>query len=291
MLGPVFTDDKGELPPRWQWPGLWSVNLPILVILWQSLFARAFYVPLTDYHYFATAALTWIFVALERWICFFRQPLPAGTEAPAPDLTEERGQLLRICGIVLLSLAIATFFRATSSETAGILILTSLGGLYLVCLAAAPRLTTEYLPREMALPGYLAGALALFIWANSAFSPMRVLLPVLLFLLLLFYYICLVASWGKRQVPAPLATGALLAGPLGTLYRALPLGLIFAGAALSLLGRSLQGDPILLSLGVSGLILLLLDRWSPALGGVSQRILADAALLTPALPLLITFGW
>jgi len=115
---------------------------------------------------------------------------------------------------------------------------------------------------------------------------MRILLPLLLFVLLFFYYLCIVARWSGDFLPRP-GGAALLDTPLGDLYRALPVAMIFAGTALALLTRTVAGDSLLLALGLSAFVLLMLEWWERDLPRANKRLFADLAMLTPAIPLLV----
>src|SRR5690606_18066960 len=193
------------------------------------------------------------FLAAERWIfCFKLQPeILRQSETPA-KLQHQRGSILRIGGVVLFALICIVAIRSAKTslrEVAGVLLLTSAGGAYLLALLRHRRANHEYFPREMVLAVYISGATGLFLWAHAVFSPIKILLPALLFLLLLFYYLCLAAHWAKTLLP--LAHGAsLLETPLGGYCRTLPLAMIFAGATLSIAAPGFSGDPLLLSLGV-----------------------------------------
>lgn len=284
----MFPDLKDDLPPTWQWPGLWSVNLPVLALLWHALFAHSFHIWLSGYHLFATAGLVWTFAAAERWIYFFRLHQGPPSEILAGDVIEQRDRMVRLCLLIVAGLLLIALFGARTREVGGMLIWSSLGGVYLVATRLAPERAGEFLPREMALAAYLAGTSVLFIWANAAFPPMRLLLPALLFLLLLFYYFCLIGSWANPLLP-PLPTGPMLEGSAGAIYRGVPLLLIVAALVFVLFNRDVGTNPLFLSIGVSATILLLLDFWQRFLSKAAARLLADTALLAPALPLAIGF--
>lgn len=282
----VSTDDQPGCPAPWQWPGLWSLNLPVLLVLWQMLFAQTFHVWLGGYHFAAAGALVWTFAATERWIFVFRLKRRDG-EPLSPDLIDQRSALVRICLLVGAGLVLVAVFRANVREVAGMMIWTALGGAYLVGLRLRPGPVNEFLPREMAYAAYLSGVGFLFVWANGAFPPWELVLPALLFMVLLFYYFSLVVTWSKSSVPVP-AGGALFDSPLGLAFRLVPLTLIFGGAFLAWITPAVVADQVLLTIAVSGLILLLLDLWKHSLSHSASRLLADVALLAPAIPILIT---
>lgn len=281
----VFTDTKEDLPATWQWPGLWSINVPVLILLWHLLFAQSFHIWLNGYHFFATAGLAWIFVAAERWIFFFRLRPEAATTLSG-DAAEQKGRMVRICLLIGAGILLISFVEARTREVAGILLWSSLGGAYLVGLRLAPVQMGEFLPREMGLAVYLSGTTALFVWANAGFPLVRLLLPAMLFLLLLFYYFCLVSRWAKPLLPT-LSTGAMLEGPGSVIYRSVPFLLMAAAATFLLFNQDRAANTLLLSIGVSALILLLLDFWQRFLPHRAARILADVALLSPAVPLVV----
>lgn len=287
----VLDDDdaKAVIPPAWQWPGRWALNLPVMAVVWQALFARTFFIDLAAYHYFSTLGLVWLVIAGERWLFHFRlRPSILPQLGSAADMKEQREMMLRLAWIVALALTAVALFRYNSRETAGILILSSAGGGYLLAMARSSDTSAELLPRELVLSGLVTAAAVLFIWANTAFPPMRLLLPALLFLLLLFYYFCLIGQWSVSLLPAPQGV-PLLQTSVGPLYRTLPLTMIFTGAAMALVTRTMAGDPLLLALGVSAILLLLLEYWAPKLSALQARLFADLALLTPLVPLLLLF--
>jgi hypothetical protein len=281
----VSIDQPSGNPAPWQWPGLWSLNLPVLIVLWQLFFAQTFHVWLGGYHFAAAAGLVWLFVGAERWTFFFRLRQPARPPASC-DLEEQRLAMIRIGLLVVVGLVLMAIFRAHTREVAGMLIWSSLGGLYLLGLRLKPSLTNETLPREMAYAIYLSGTGFLMVWANAAFRPLELILPSLLFLLLLFYYFALVATWAQSLVPAT-STGTLFESPLGLVFRVVPLGLIFGGVALALMSPAVAANQVLLTLGVSALTLLMVDMWQHSLPKATLRLLADAALLAPVVPMLI----
>lgn len=248
------------------------------------LFAQSFHVWLGGYHIAAAAALAWAFLATERWIFFFR--LRDGTEDDSRQAAEQRTSMVRICLLIVAGLVLVAFFRAHTREIAGMLIWTSLGGAYLLGIRLKPEQVGEILPREMALAIYLAGTVVLFTWASAAFAVTEILLPGMLFLLLLFYYFSLAVLWAKPLAPPP-STGPLFESPLGMAFRAVPVSLIFAGVFLAFLGPAMAADRLLITVGVSGLILVMLDVWQDSLDKAAARILADVALLTPVIPLLV----
>lgn len=281
----MSTDQSSGDPPPWQWPGLWSLNLPVVIVLWQLFFAQSFHVWQGGYHMAAVAGLVWAFAGAERWIFFFR--LREGIlDSPASEWEDQSAALIRIALLVVAGLVLVAIFRANTREVAGMLIWSSLGGAYLLGLRLKPDLINESLPPEMAYAIYGSGTAFLMVWANGAFGPLELLLPALLFLLLLFYYFALVATWAKPLVPAGSA-GTLFDSPFGLLFRAVPLSLLFGGLVLAFMSPVIAANQILLALGVSGLTLFLLDIWQHSLSRFSARLLADLALMAPVLPLLI----
>lgn len=279
----MSNDENAGSPAPWQWPGLWSLNQPALVVLWLLLFAQTFHVWLGLYHYATAAALAWMFVATERWLFFFR--LRANAEEETAALSEQRAAMIRICLLLIVGLVLVAGLRASPRETGGILIWSSLGGGYLLALRLYPATMSEILPREMALAIYLAGTVVLFVWAGAVFAPNEVLLPGFLLVLLLFYYFSLLVTWSRPWVPAPI-TGALFDGPLGIGFRTIPVVLIAAGVLLAVSMPLVAGDTLLMTIGVSVLILVMLDIWKKFLSAAAARIFADVAMLTPMLPLL-----
>jgi len=83
------------------------------------------------------------------------------------------------------------------------------------------------------------------------------------------------------------ANEPILEGTGGNIFRAIPIFLIAATVLLLVFNEDSTLDTLFISIGISALILLLLDAWPSPMAKPAKRIFADLAMVTPALPLLI----
>lgn len=272
------TGSEASLP--WQWPGLWSVNLPALVLLWQVLWSRSFFMPL-DFHQMATsAALVWLFVSAERVLA--SGWWPTGGLPRWGDLSHEHRAWTRIWLLTAFSLLLVLVFRTGWRELGAHLLLISAGGFYLVCQWWHPRPMARLLPGETVIPWFLTGVCVLHVAPHVPWLPF---LPLALLTAMLFtFHLSLLTPFSHSGHP-PVSSGRSQGEEI--LHWLAPPVLIGGSLALALVLRQLQLDTLAMAMTVSGLLLLALDIRSRQTGSVCSRRLADLALLSPLVPLLI----
>jgi hypothetical protein len=114
-----------------------------------------------------------------------------------------------------------------------------------------------------------------------------VLLPVALFALL-FFTICAFFSVWEREVDRAHGQTSLALGGSDHegLIRQLPLMIVVISAAAAVSGGGAVRD-VALSAAVSGILLALVDRLERRAGRQPARVLADIALMTPVVVLLL----
>src|SRR5690606_21917713 len=134
---------------------------------------------------------------------------------------------------------------------------------------------------------FLAGAATLFIWARAAFPQARYLLPAMLYVLLLFCHLRLTGSWTRSLAPVASDSAASMEKELQLIARMIAGFLVVLAFAFPFVTDDRAMLSPVVSVGVSALILLLLECWSASLARPAARVLADVALLSPVVPLAI----
>ena len=272
---------EGNFHP-WQWPGLWSVNLPLLAVLWQALWTRLFFLPAGFYQLSMTAAAVWLFVSAERMLA--AGALPGNGTAPWREWSPEARSWLRIWLLTAVSLALVLLVRAGWREAGAMWILLSVSGFYLVAKWHFPTAVNLWLPIEGILPVLLTVAIVLPLLPQVPLLP-EPFLPIAMLTGLLFgYHLFLVAAWSRREQPKDSAGGEALGD---TVFRGFAPMVILGGSLILLLLLRGRLDVLLIAMAAGAVLLAALDYWSRALSPAQSRLLADLALLSPLVPLTV----
>lgn len=253
----------------WEWPGVVSLEAPLVAALWQRLLAQTLGVPLGWPQTLLLGAGVWLVYAADRWL----DARGAGSGSPF------RHRFYR-----LHRLPVAALWLAVLGASLG-LALARLGALELSTGLALSAAALAYLLRrhgsrgqpfrelEVALLFAFGGGFFL-LFAGAPLLPLLELLAP--FSALCFVNVALIGLWegDERSVP--------LARRFPALGRALPVGTFVLAAGLLLAAPFSPYRPVYLAAALSALLLGVLARTAP-LKPTTQHALADAALLTPLL--------
>ena len=263
----------------WLWPNLLSLDAPIVAVLWQALFARCFHAPFDALAAALLVLSVWLIYAADRCLDVLKNG--GGTSisnAREPDLlargfrtaTEPaRHQFYRrhwhtILPFWIATLAIATWLAWTRLPVLlferGLALLAAIG-IYFAFVHLAPR---PWWPKEFAVGILFAVGASL-----SAWGQVRSVIDaatIVLFCMLCWINCAAIEHWENRGLPEwPVRLAAIAVGLIALifLYDKRP---ILAGAETA-----------------SAFGFVLLDRARHRLSPDALRVLADIALLTPAL--------
>lgn len=273
-------------PHWWQWPTILSLDAPAIAMLWQVLLARVVGATLGPPEIFVLGASVWLAYAADRWIEGWRL-------APAQIQTQRhyfyhrwRWPLgLLWCVVLGADLAVARFGLTSREFTGGLLLLAPVV-VYLISHQLIHRHHAWRAPKEICVALLLGGGVAVF-----PVSPTDVVIrplaePLGLFCLLAFANCALISLWEKGVDEAHGQTSLALQFRSARVFsRALP-WLLAAGAGLLVPGAAGAVRSAVGCVALSGALLGLTDLAQPRIGPRLARVLADAALLTPLLPLL-----
>ena len=252
----------------WEWPGVVSLEAPLVAVLWQLLLAQTLGVPLGWPQTVLLGAGVWLVYAADRW-------LDAHGKAVLPFRHAfYRRYRLPVAALWSVVLALSLWLALTRLAAAEIL-----AGLFLAALALAYLLRRHRLrggpfkELEVALLFGLGGGFFL-LFAGAPPLPLAELLAP--FTALCFANVALIGLWEGDERAAPLARR------FPALDRALPVGTFALALGCLLLAAFSPYRPVYGAAALSGLLLGLLARTTP-LRPATRHVLADAALLTPLL--------
>lgn len=278
-----MSDLPNDHPIWWQWPTVLSLDAPIVALVWQALFAQVANAHLLAHHSIILGAVTWLVYAADRWT--------EGFEIKPERVQTQRHRFYQryrlLFALAICMVAVATFLLALTALTArewrvGLALAAPVAA-YLAIGPLLRRFTPWRLPKEVLIALLFAAGSACFPFANATTNAQPLFASVAWFVVLCFVNLALIAHW-EREVDAAHGHASLaLAHPwVNRWIRIAPwLLAICAG------GAGFQGwlGPIFATraIGLSALLMALLDRAEPRLGRRPARVLVDTALLTPLL--------
>jgi hypothetical protein len=281
-----MTDDPGPTYPRprwWQWPTVGSLDAPAVALLWQAALAGAAGFRLRPVHALVLGASVWLAYAADRWIEGWRLD-PSRVRTHRHQFYQRwRWPVAGLWSVVLAADLAVAFGGLQRREL--------LAGFLLLAAVAAYLLSHQLIhlghrwraPKEVCVAGLMAGGAALFPAADPGADLGRLALPVAVFAAICFANCALISVWENAVDRVHGQTSLAGQFRLGSAFsRILPW---FLAAAIAVL-RLGSDDPVILDCALaSSLLLGIVDRLELRLGREPARVLADVALMTPAIPL------
>ena len=271
--------------PLWHWFALLAFDTPAVTALWLALFAEVLHVPLEGPHYMVVFGAVWLFLIFNRSV---RALWNGNSESGDPRIVffnTERWPLLTLSPFVLISLVIIAATRMSWLEQAGLFLVGACAAVYLVCGLFYFQRTESLLPREIAHALFTTSLVALFVLVNGVFPPATVasLLVLLLVLLGLCFWVSSLLEW-KAQIRS--------AKPLAPRLFQTDLKAAWISGAVALLALALTPvevnhpiAPVLIAVAAAAANLFLLAQFGHLLNGLTARCLSRLFLLTPIIPL------
>jgi hypothetical protein len=242
----------------WLWPNLLSLDAPLVAVLWQILFVRCFRAQPDIAAAALLVAAVWLIYSADRMLDAWR----GSVHRPRHEFCRLHWRaLLLVWGAVFALAGCLSWFVLPSVLFGRGMGLLAAVAMYLVAVHAAPVNFRRFWPKEAMVGLLFALGASVAAW-NHVRSAADVL-TVLLFSCLCWINCVAIEQWESGESHWPV--GAVAA--------------CVALAAILLLSRD---RPILASAeSASALAFMLLDRGRPRLSLDAQRVLADAALLSP----------
>jgi hypothetical protein len=272
----------------WQWPTVLSLDAPLVCLAWQAAVAASAGVVLAWPQAAVLGASVWLAYVADRWFEGWRLDSPAVRTARHRFHQRQRWPVFA-CWVAVFALDIAL---AVDGLDARLL----LRGLVLLAPVLAYLLSHQIIhrhrswraPKELLVAALLTAGIAVFVprpW------PAGVLWSLAAFAMVSFVNCALISAW-ERDVD--LAHGqtslALQSHHSPALIRALPWIAAVAGAMAAPVVPAGARLPMACA-AASALLLGVVDRIEPWLGWAAARVLAEAALLTPIVPLAWPGAW
>jgi hypothetical protein len=272
-------------PRWWEWPTILSLDAPLVAVIWQQELAAAAGVRLHAVHAFVLGASVWLSYVADRWI--------GGWRLDPGRVRTHRHRFYQRWSWPIAGLGVAVVTADFAAACAGLSRREFVAGLLLLGPVAAYLLSHQLLhahhrrrpPKEICVAGLLGAGAGLFVAAAPAADLRALAAPLELLVLLCLANCALIGVWESRVDRDHGETSLAVQFRRGTAFsRALPWILAAASAAL-VPAVAPPARPAAACALASSLLLALVDRLEARLGRQPARVLADVALLTPALPL------
>jgi hypothetical protein len=276
---------KARRATWWQWPTVLSIDAPVVAVLWQLLLARVAAVDLSWAPPTVLGLSVWLAYAADRWIEGFR--LSAGNiHTPRHQFYKDYRWAVAALWVIALAADIAIAFTRLDARgiTAGFLLIAAVA-MYLLSHQLVHRDRAWRAPKELCVAALLAAGAVVFLTETS--QPRALMMPLALFALLCFTNCALISVW-EREVDRAHGQTSLALGDADheRLIRQLPLMIAVLAAAAAIPGHGAERDAAIVA-AISAILLALVDRLERSAGRQTARVLADIALMTPAVALML----
>lgn len=260
-----------------------SIDAPVVAVLWQQLLARVAGLDLGWPGPAVLALSVWLAYAADRWI--------EGWRLDADVIRTPRHHFYQahrwpVAALWLLALAADIVITLTHLDgrdiAAGLLLMVAVA-MYLLSHQLVHRHRAWRVPKELCVAALLSGGTVVFLMKTP--QPSALMMPLALFALLCFTNCALISVW-EREVDRAHGQTSLALGDADheRLIRQMPFMIAALAGVAAVLGDGPARNAAL-SASVSGVLLAVVDRLERSAGSQPARVLADVALMTPALAL------
>ena len=262
-----------------------ALDTPAVTALWLALFAQVLYVPLEGPHYMVVFGAVWLFLIFNRSVRALWNEHNESGDPRIVFFNAERWPLLTLSPFVLISLIIIAATRMSWLEQAGLFFLGACAAVYLVCGLFYLQRSELLLPREIAHALFTTSLVALFVLVNGVFPPATVasLLVLLLVLLGLCFWVSSLLEWKARIRSVKPLSPRLFQTDLKAAWISGAVALL--ALALSSIEVNHTVAPILIAVAAAAANLFLLAQFGHLLNGITARCLSRLLILTPIIPL------
>lgn len=270
-------------PRWWQWPTILSLDAPAVSVCWQVLLARVAGVDLDASHVAVLGLTVWLAYAADRWIEGWRLHW-RDIRTLRHHFYQRRRWPVAVVWVLVAAIDVGVAFTALAWRdlaTGALLLIPVL--LYLLSHQLVHRHHRFRLPKELVVAVLLTGGVCVFLVPATNAGPLAS--SAALFALLCFTNCALISAW-EREVDLAHGQTSMAIDAAGHGWAIPQLPWVTAVVALATLTGA--AGPARLAAGcalVSAILLGLIDALEHRMGWKAARVWADAALLTPAIPL------
>jgi hypothetical protein len=263
-----------------------SLDAPAVVMTWQWLFAAIVAVRLHWGEVFVVGASVWLAYAADRGLEARRLPADQIVTARHRFYHERTRSMAIVWGVVLVADVVVALMELSRRELTGGLVLLVPTLLYVFSHQALHRHARWRMPKEFCVAALIASGSSVFVLSETRPVSGMLLANIGLFAVLCALNMFLISRW-EEQVDETHGQTSLVRTFPQLRGWGQPLALALAGFA------GIAAEPLLglapvppHCIAASAILLATIDRLQPRLGWRVARVLADAALLTPLIPLL-----
>lgn len=271
----------------WLWPHLFSLDAPLIAVLWQVLLTRDLAIEVSRGEPFVLGLCVWCVYIGDRVLDAMR-PRTAGWEPVRRRFYRDHLQIASIAGLCLIVMVLPLAYHLLKRSTfyAG-MVLTIPLLCYLVLVHLPPMRWRARWPREMAVACVFTLGVFLAVWIGDGRTLRPLWMPAILFWLLCWVNCCVIETWEWY------ANIHHTEGKPSHSTRWVARHFIFIAGSIACLAvvvgyRNLAPFHFSIAVFLSGVALALLAACRPYLPINGLRVAADLALCTPLLVLLFT---
>jgi hypothetical protein len=289
---PAIAATRRRGQPVWMWWQLLSLDAPTVAVVWALLFARCAGTSLRAGEVFALAAVVWLIYATDRVL--------DGTFArPGERLQRRHGFYAKhtrnVCSlgiVVLTALACLFVLELSTPERQATLWLLWIVAVYFVWIHLPIRGIRPDYAKELAIGLIFAAGTVLPAWVRAGSAHVGLALAAMLFALLCSLNCFAIEHWEREaEAQSQEALGEFKSQWISKIIAGFT---IVTAAACGLAIAASPGvhpyDALFACSGLAAALLLLIHRFRSDVSGEELRILADAALVFPALLALLRIG-
>ena len=279
---------KPQRYPFWIWWNLLSLDAPTIVYVWALLFVRAVHIPFRVSELITLVLAVWIIYASDRMLDVLRKPLLVVVSDRHNFYARHgRGMLIALLPITV-AIAWISFTRlGTQTREVG-LVMCAAVIFYFLAIHGFPDSVGRWFPKELVAGAIFAAGAAIPAWMGATESRNVPVAAVLVFGGLCGLNCIAIECWehnrGERSWKK---TPYWLIRLVDTRIVQIAAILVCCSGLIWIFGSHTGGRAELLAASALSLSLIVaIERQSANLSPQALRVLADAALLTPALFLL-----
>ena len=284
----VFSSGASLAPrtPVWFWFHLLSLDAPLVACLWAAVFARAFRATLAPAELVSLGVAVWLIYVSDRLLDGYAFSGGALRERHRFVAHHRVALLAALAGLATASTALVVPRLAAPTVRSGVSLLIVVG-IYFLCVHRNVNFVWRFLPKELAVGLLFAAGTALPV-AMYRRSPLLIL-SVLLFASLCTLNCVAIESWESSHTTSH-ASAASFAKWAGHRFFFLSAAFVFSCGAAALSVPDARVRLFLAALAAGGILLAALDRQKRRVTPRAQRVLADVALVIPAVLFLLVFA-
>ncbi|TAK11047.1 MAG: hypothetical protein EPO35_12720 [Acidobacteria bacterium] len=269
----------------WQWPTVLSIDAPVVAVLWQRLLARPAGVSIEWGETAVLALSVWLAYAADRWIEGWRLDAEVIRTPRHHFYQRHRWPVAALWLAALAADVTIAFSRLSARDIAAGFVLIVAVAAYLLSHQLVHRHRAWRLPKELCVAALLTGGVVVFLVGRGDAGAL--VMPAAWFALLGFANCALISVW-EREVDRAHGQSSLALNAEGSerLIRQLP-WMIAVLAAASAVPAAGGGRDVSVTVAASAVLLAVVDAVERRIGRQPARVLADVALMTPIVTLVM----